>query len=83
VIDCWDFDSIEEGAEESIGAGGNDALLNMSASGVQVDILVNDDWVGQPESKFILQEWCKLLEQWKYLLALPKGSDEIVTVRLP
>ncbi|MGX0891882.1 hypothetical protein AB7M22_003890 [Pseudomonas sp. ADAK2 TE3594] len=75
--------SIEEGTEESISAGGNDVLLNMDASGVQVDILVNDDWIGQPESKFTLQEWRKILEQWKYLLELPKGSDEIVTVKLP
>lgn len=74
---------VEEGAQASIFDGANDVGLNIDASGVQVDILVNDDWVGQPESKFTLQEWRMILEQWKYLLQLPKGSDEVVMVKLP
>lgn len=74
---------VEEGAQVSISDGANDVLLNIDSSGVQVDILVNDDWVGQPESKFTLQEWRMVLEQWKYLLQLPKGSDEVVMVKLP
>ncbi|MDD0968532.1 MULTISPECIES: hypothetical protein [Pseudomonas] len=75
--------SIEEGLEAFICDGGNDVLLNMSADGVQVDILINDDWTGQPESRFELQEWRKILERWKSLLELPKGFDEILLLSLP
>ena len=75
--------SVEEGSQEPTSIGGNDVLLNMDASGVQVDILVNEEWTGQPESRFTLQEWRKILEKWKYLLELPKGSDEVVIVKLP
>ncbi|WP_242206054.1 MULTISPECIES: hypothetical protein [unclassified Pseudomonas] len=38
--------SVEAGVQASITDGGNDVLLNMSDEGVQVDILVNDDWTG-------------------------------------
>lgn len=55
----------------------------MDTSGVQVDILVNDDWIGQPAGRFTLQEWRKILEKWKYFLELPKGSEEVVVVKLP
>ncbi|MDD1001714.1 MULTISPECIES: hypothetical protein [Pseudomonas] len=74
--------SVEAGVQASITDGGNDVLLNMSAEGVQVDILVNDDWTGQPQSWFTLQEWRKVLEQWKWLLELPDGTDEVVILRL-
>ncbi|MFZ3280191.1 hypothetical protein [Pseudomonas sp.] len=75
--------SVEASVQASITDGGNDVLLNMSAEGVQVDILVNVDWTGQPQSWFTLEEWRKVLEQWKYTLALPKGSDEVVILKLP
>ncbi|MGE1091526.1 hypothetical protein [Pseudomonas zeae] len=74
--------SVLDGTEQSICAGGNDVVLNIDTTGVQVDISINDDWIGQPESKFTLQEWQKILESWKYLLEMPKGSDEIVLVQL-
>ncbi len=74
--------SIEAGVETSVCDGGNDVLLNMSPDGVQVDILVNDDWTGQPQSRFTLKEWYKILEQWKYLLELPKGSTDVVVLEL-
>ncbi|MFJ2457769.1 hypothetical protein NQ186_13715 [Pseudomonas zeae] len=74
--------SVLDGTEQSICAGGNDVVLNIDTTGVQVDISINDDWIGQPESKFTLQEWQKILESWKYLLEMPKGSDEVVLVQL-
>ncbi|EJN18271.1 hypothetical protein [Pseudomonas sp. GM80] len=74
--------SVMNGTEQSICAGGNDVVLNIDTTGVQVDISINDDWIGQPDSKFTLQEWQKVLENWKYLLELPQGSDEIVLVKL-
>jgi hypothetical protein len=75
--------SVMNGTQLSVCEGGNDVVLNIDASGVQVDININDDWIGQPESKFSLEEWKKIIESWKYLLELPKGSDEIVLVKLP
>ncbi|MGF6458218.1 hypothetical protein [Pseudomonas frederiksbergensis] len=55
----------------------------MDASGVQVDILINDDWIGQPEGKFTLQEWHLVLEQWRYFLGLPESLETVVSVKLP
>lgn len=75
--------TVESGAQTSVTEGGNDVLLNMSSEGVQVDILINDDWTGQPQSRFTLEEWRKVLEQWKHTLELPKGSDEVVILKLP
>ncbi len=77
------IEAIEEGLESTIIEGGNDVLLNMDASGVQVDILVNDDWVGQPESHFSLVEWRMVIERWKYLLQRPKDSGEVDLLTLP
>ncbi|QAY92221.1 hypothetical protein [Pseudomonas sp. ACM7] len=75
--------SIENGSETSVIGGGNDVELTMDASGVQVDILINDDWVGQPEGKFTLQEWRVVLEQWRHFLGLPESLETVVTVKLP
>jgi hypothetical protein len=75
--------TVESGAQTSVTEGGNDVLLNVSSEGVQVDILINDDWTGQPQSRFTLQVWRKALEQWKWLLELPDGSDEVVILKLP
>jgi hypothetical protein len=75
--------TVESGAQTSVTEGGNDVLLNVSSEGVQVDILINDDWTGQPQSRFTLEEWRKVLEQWKHTLELPKGSDEVVILKLP
>ncbi|KAB0508548.1 MULTISPECIES: hypothetical protein [Pseudomonas] len=74
--------SIEDGSETSEVGGGNDVELTMDASGVQVDILINDDWVGQPEGKFTLQEWRLVLEQWRYFLGLSESLETVVTVKL-
>ena len=81
LLDC--ITSIEDGSETSEVGGGNDVELTMDASGVQVDILINDDWVGQPEGKFTLQEWRLVLEQWRYFLGLPESLETVVTVKLP
>ena len=75
--------TVERGAQTSVTEGGNDVLLNMSSEGVQVDILINDDWTGQPQSWFTLEEWRKILKQWKHTLELPKASDEVVILKLP
>lgn len=77
------IDAIEEGSETTIIEGGNDVLLNMDASGVQVDILVNDDWMGQPESHFSLAEWRMIIEKWKGLLERPEDSGEVDLLTLP
>jgi hypothetical protein len=75
--------SVENGSERSVETGGNDVVLTMDASGVQVDIRINDDWNGQPEGKFTLQEWRIVLEQWRCFLGLPESLDSVVTVKLP
>lgn len=74
--------SVENGSEQSVETGGNDVVLTMDASGVQVDIPINDDWNGQPEGKFTLREWRIVLEQWRYFLGLPESLESEVTVKL-
>ncbi|MET0774900.1 MAG: hypothetical protein ABWZ65_05325 [Pseudomonas mandelii] len=81
LLDC--ITSIEDGSESSEVGGGNDVELTMDATGVQVDILINDDWVGQPEGKFTLQEWRQVLEQWKLFLGLPESAETVVMFKLP
>lgn len=48
---------IESGMDKEIKTGGNDVTLTMNSNGVQVDIEVFDEWVGQPEGHFQLIEW--------------------------
>lgn len=50
------LDAVEGGREAVVETGGNDVTLTLSASGVQVDIEVNDDWVGNLDGHFSLHE---------------------------
>lgn len=86
IDDCdrlLDFlDAVESGREATVETGGNDVTLTMTAAGVQVDIEVNDDWVGSPEGHFSLQDWRLALEGWKRFLAMPQEADSVVEVDL-
>jgi len=73
---------VECGEEKKIVAGGNDVTLTFNQSGVQVDIQVNDDWVGQLEGHFTLQEWRIALEAWKRFLQMPESLDSMVEITL-
>lgn len=80
LLDC--IEKIESGAQSEIKSGGNDVTLTINSTGVQVDIDVFDDWVGQTEGHFHLVEWRKTLEGWRTFLQMPKSPESIVEVIL-
>lgn len=73
---------IENGVETEIETGANDVVLTFRPSGVQVDILINDDWCDQPDGHFELREWKLALDGWRRFLAMPKSLESIVEVTL-
>ena len=74
------IDDVENGKRAEVKDGGNDVLLTFKQSGVQVDILVNDDWTGQPEGHFTLQQWKTVLQAWRRFLQLPRSFDSVVEI---
>lgn len=76
------IEMVERGEEGAIETGGNDVTLTMDRSGIQVDIDINDEWIGQPEGKFSFREWRIVLEKWRYFLGLPESLDSIVQFEL-
>jgi hypothetical protein len=74
------IDDVEKGRQAEVVAGGNDVTLTMQPSGVQVDIEINDEWVGQPEGRFKLQEWKALLQGWRRFLKLPQSLDTVLEI---
>lgn len=79
LLSC--FDRVE-GGDELMEVGGNDVVLSISAKGVQVDIEINDEWVGQAEGFFLIQEWRLAILAWKAFLKLPKSLDSDIEVQL-
>ena len=77
-----DIDDVENGIETEIETGGNDVALTIRPAGVQVDILVNDDWCDQPEGHFELREWKIVLEGWRRFLGMPESAESVVEVTL-
>ncbi|MFC5476368.1 hypothetical protein [Paraherbaspirillum soli] len=71
---------IECGKEIFVETGGNDVTLTLRPSGVQVDIEINKDWVGQPEGQFTLQEWRVVLEGWRRFLDMPRSFESVVEI---
>ena len=76
------IEEIENGMETVIEAGANDIALTFRPSGVQVDILINDDWCDQPEGHFELHEWKTVLEGWRRFLGMPEAIESVVEVTL-
>lgn len=76
------IEKIESRAETEIEVEGNDIGLTITSTGVQVDITINDDWMGQPEGKFQLRELKSAISGWQRFLGLPESFDSIVEVEL-
>ena len=72
---------IENGAAK-IETGGNDVTLTIKPSGIQVDIEINEDWVGQSEGRFTLDEWKSALNGWRHFLQMPQSLDSVVEVNI-
>jgi len=74
---------VENGHDDQIETGGNDVTMTMKSDGVQVDIEVNEDWIGQAEGHFTLQEWRAALEGWRRFLEMPASPGGGLEVDLP
>ena len=73
---------IENGYQAEIETGGNDVTLTIGPTGVQVDIEVNEDWIGQPDGHFKLGEWRNALEGWRQFLEMPPSLDSVLEIDL-
>lgn len=76
------IEKIELGEESVVETGGNDVTLTMSLAGVQVDIEVFEEYVGQAEGRFKLSEWKNALQGWRRFLQMPKTLGSVVEVTL-
>lgn len=72
---------IESGTTK-IETGGNDVALTIKPSGIQVDIEINEDWIGQPDGQFTLNEWKSALNGWRHFLQMPQSLDSVVEVNI-
>jgi hypothetical protein len=75
-----DINEVENGGRAEIETGGNDVTLTLRPTGVQVDIEVNEDWIGQPDGHFDLVEWKAALNGWRQFLQMPQSLGSIVEV---
>ncbi|ASA58307.1 hypothetical protein BSQ33_19195 [Vibrio gazogenes] len=87
TIDDCDFvlcciDKVESGTEAEFEVEGTDVDWVINASGVQINININDDWVDQPEGKFELNEVKVAVNGWKSFLCMSEAFDSIVEVEL-
>jgi hypothetical protein len=73
---------VERGEQEKLETGGNDVALTLEDGRVQVDILVNEDWIGQAAGNFAFAEWKTALVAWRQFLAMPKGLESAVEIGL-
>ncbi|GJI97214.1 hypothetical protein RugamoR57_39320 [Duganella caerulea] len=71
---------VENGTQAEIETGGNDVTLTIRPTGVQVDIEINEDWIGQPDGNFKLSEWKTVLEGWRRFLEMPQSLESVVEV---
>jgi hypothetical protein len=76
------IESIETGQEIEAKVEGNDIEITISKTGVQIDITVNDAWVGQPEGGFLLSEFSAVVNAWKRFLSLPESFEFEVVIEL-
>lgn len=74
------INDIEIGNQSKIETGGNDVTLTIRPSGVQVDIEVNEEWIGQPDGHFELREWRVALQGWRKFLEMPKSLESVVEI---
>ena len=86
VDDCdqvlAEVEIIEEGHESKSEIEGNDVDILISQDGIQVDINVNDEWVGQPEGRFSLIEFKAVVMAWKRFLQMPESFNSEVIIEL-
>lgn len=76
------IEEVEVGTKGESEIEGNKVEVEISKTGVQVDISVNDDWVGQPEGRFTNGELKAVVVGWRKFLQMPEAFDSEVIVEL-
>ena len=86
IKDCdrilYKIEIFEEGKIKTLEVEGNDVDLFISNGAVQVNINVNDDWVGREEGRFSLEEFKAVLSVWRKFLCLPESLSSEITAEL-
>ncbi len=86
VNDCdrvlAEVEMIEKGQESESEIEGNNVDVLISQDGIQVDINVNDEWVGQPEGRFSLAEFKTVVAAWRRFLQMPESFKSEVIIDL-
>jgi hypothetical protein len=74
---------VRDGSVPSVKIEGNDTTVTASLGKVQVDIELDEGWVGRPDGQFSFAEFSVALESWRRLLTLPHSAQSNFTVQLP
>lgn len=73
---------VETGAKPAAKWMGQDVEASFDSHRVQIDITVDDAWVGQPEGVFPLREFKAAVRAWDEFLQLPQAMESVVVVDL-
>jgi hypothetical protein len=73
---------VENGSKVQIETGGNDVSLTIRPKGVQVDIEINEEWIGQADGHFELDEWKAALVGWRQFLEMPESLESVLVIEI-
>ena len=77
------FVAVQSGIQRDATVEGEDVTLRLSPQGVQVDIEVNEAWIGKQEGRFSLSEYLVALRAWREFLLIPEGPGAEFRIELP
>jgi hypothetical protein len=73
---------VKGGEVDQVETGGNDVTFTIKTSGIQVDIEINENWIGQVDGHFTLEEWQIVLNGWRQFLKMPATLKSTIEVDL-
>lgn len=80
VLSC--ISAVERGELPSAEIEGNEVDMELSLGSVQIDININDEWIGNPEGRFSLGEIKLAFQAWGDFLKMPESFDSCVEIDL-
>jgi len=75
-----EIESIENSVDKNITIQGNDLDVVLSGNEIQVNINLDDDWVGQPEGRFKISQFKAAMIARCRFLTLPKSLESVVEI---
>lgn len=76
------IEAVEKKMMPEAETGGNDVVLHILPDYIQVSIMICEDWIDQPEGRFSLETWKKILTGWKEFMLMPQTPETTLEVRL-